>query len=336
MEIEQPKVIDLLDVKPPALSATSDMPVVETAPDASPPKEDKQPEPAAAPAEGAKTEPSESATEATDEQPGATEAEKKSTPRGVQKRLDELTRQREQAERLAEAERQEKLRLLALLEDRGKQPAAPEAEPEGQEPVRPARADFTDDASYIEAMAVYADQKAEYAAEQAVKRARAEDEQRRRQQQFEEARRTAVEAYQARITKLKETHPDFEEVAFSDSVQVSRAVAAAIEHSDDGPALQYYLGKNPAEAERLLKLPAPAQLVELGKIAAKLTAPEKAPEKPAVPPAPKVSAAPRPPQPLKGSDAPVQKDPSEMSMEEYAAYRKAQIAADRQGRTVRH
>jgi hypothetical protein len=36
MEIVKPITLDLLDTKAPALSATSDMPVIETKPDASP------------------------------------------------------------------------------------------------------------------------------------------------------------------------------------------------------------------------------------------------------------------------------------------------------------
>src|SRR6059036_2395943 len=103
LKIDKPITLDLLDVKSPALSSTSDMPVIETKPDASPaaaPKpEDKAPE--------AKT-PGGSATP-----PGEPPASDEPAPKpakGVQKRLDELTRQREVAEARARAA-EENLRL---------------------------------------------------------------------------------------------------------------------------------------------------------------------------------------------------------------------------------
>ena len=93
---------DILDLHTPALSATSDMPVIETNPDASP-KEEAKPEPTA-PVEAApaaeKSE--ESATPEQPDDPSAEPEPKKA--KGVQKRIDELTRQREDERRRAEAE----------------------------------------------------------------------------------------------------------------------------------------------------------------------------------------------------------------------------------------
>jgi hypothetical protein len=322
-------VLDLLDTKSPALSATDDMPVVETKPDASPAPpqggEEEVDDKAATPAteaEGQDTD-AQSASAPTEELPGAPEGEKKPA-RGVQKKLDELRRNAEDAKREAQAERQEKLRLLALLEAQGK--AQPKEEPRQEaEPARPARADYADEAQWVEAMSAYAESMAGFIARREVAKERNRMEEESRLSALKSERARAIEAYRSRVEKAREKHADFDEVAYSD-VQISTAIAAAIEHSDDGPELQYYLGANPAEAERLNRLSAPLQLVELGKIALKLATPATS-ERPQAP----LSAAPRPPKPLKGVEQQPVKDPSEMSMDEYAAMRKTQQKEERKG-----
>lgn len=323
-------VLDLLDTKSPALSATSDMPVVETKPDASPapPKDDAKPatEAAVPPEEsdeddtGEAEQSGDSATPATEASPG-----QPAKPRGVGKKIAELTAARERAERQAEGERQEKLRLLALLEAQGK-PEATEEQQQEQEPAKPARADYADEAQWVEAMSAYAENMAGFIARREVAKERSRMEEESRLSALKSERAKAIEAYQSRVEKAKEKHADFDEVAYSD-VQVSAAIAAAIEHSDDGPELQYYLGAHPEEAQRLNKLPAPLQLVELGKIALKLATPPAAAEKPQPP----LSAAPRPPKPLAGVEQQPVKDPSEMNMDEYAAMRAKQTKEQGKG-----
>ena len=86
--IEQPSTLDVLDTNFPALSSTSDMPV-ETKPDAV--GAPIVPEAEAASPEEADETSVESATTATEEQSGADDAAVKKPPRGVQKRLDQVT-----------------------------------------------------------------------------------------------------------------------------------------------------------------------------------------------------------------------------------------------------
>ena len=73
------------------------------------------------------------------------------------------------------------------------------------------------------------------------------------------------------------------------------------------------LGKNPAEAKRLSSMNPAVQLVELGMILAKITAPAA--------PAP-VSAAPKPITPIKAGTESPNKSADEMTMEEYASMRR--------------
>jgi len=322
METVNSAPIDLLDARPPALSATSDMPVVETKPDASlaekPAAEAVPPEPEKADGEAEQSE--ESATSAT-ETPGQPAA-----PRGVGKKIAELTRQREDEKRRADSEHEEKLRLLALLEAK-----KAEGVQEDAEPVKPAKADYSDPDRWDEALMSYADEKAAWTARREVNARLAEEQGRIQEAASAEGQKMAREAYKERMEKTREKYPDFDEFANSAEVKVSMPVAHAIIQSENGPDIQYYLGQHPEEAERLSAMTVrqfnpqtrtmdavpdvARQLLELGKIVAKIsTAP---PLKPAI------SNAPKPLKPLKGGEAAVSKDPQNMSMDEYARYRKS-------------
>lgn len=126
--------------------------------------------------------------------------------------------------------------------------------------------------------------------------------------------RELTATYQKRVEEFSKDHPDYEDVAGNEEVSISNAMSAVILNDEDGPAIAYYLGQNPDEAERISKL-SPARVgSELGRIAAKLNA------------KPIVSTKPKPITPLRTSGitpASARKTPNEMSMEEYAAYRKS-------------
>ena len=329
MEIEQTQKIDLLDntATTPALSATSDMPVVETRPDASPAPVVAKDVSAAPDLEedAGKTTDLESATEPTEEETGAPEGKKQS--RGVQKKLDELRREAEDAKRQAQSEREERLRVLTILERRQGAEAQDEAL-EATEPERPTRADYPDDDDWDDALMEYADTKASFTARREINATIEAERTRAETASIANAQEQVRQQYQARIDKYKADKPDFHEVAESPDVIVSVPVAHALMLSDNGPALQYYLGSNPDDAKRIMALAPPLQLVELGRIEAKLAAPPPA----AAVPAPRtISAASKPITPLSAGDqAPINKDPQSMTMDEYKAFRRGQGAAARQ------
>lgn len=341
--IEQPK-IDLLPLNEPALSTTSDMPLIETKPDSQPeakvetkpdtkpaakvePKA-KEPE-VAAPVEGKK--PEESAPLDTPEpDPAASDAPKKA--QGVQKRIDELTSNWREAERRAESERQEKLRLLALVEKGGK----PEERPvvnEDPEPQRPAREAFGTIDEYVAALADYADAKSSWSSRHAVADALAAEKQKVEQGQIEEGQKQARDAYAKRVEKATEEFPDYKAVAESPDVLVSVPMAHAILHSEHGPKIAYHLGKNPEEAKRISLLSPPVQLMEMGLLVARISAPAaKAEPAPAPQQKPAVSAAPKPIKPLETKGDQAEKTPENMSTEEYIEYaRKRDAASKRSG-----
>lgn len=330
--VEQPITLDVLPSTEPALSTRNDMPVVETKPDSQPaPKEEAKPEvkAEAAPDEGKKA--SESATEEQPDEDAAANAGEAGKPKskGVQKRIDELVKQREDAERRAESERQEKLRLLALVEKGGKQEPPVE---EDAEPQRPLREAFETTDEFVAAMAEYADAKADWRSRNAVKAALAEEHRKVEQRHIEEGQRQARESYQARVAKTAEKYPDYKDVAESPDVTVTVAMAQAILHSQHGPEIQYFLGKNPDEAKRISGLNPAEQLVELGLIVGRVSAPKEEPKKEDPPKKkPIVSNAPSPIKPLESTGETANKSPQEESMEEYAARRKKELASERRG-----
>ena len=315
--VEVPKQIDLLDTGAPSLSATSDMPVVETKPDASPPEKKETAPPAEVKEpEVAEKKPEESATPETPDDAAAEPEPKKA--KGVQKRIDELTRQREDERRRAEAAEARELRILAALEKAT-------GSKDKQEPQKPVLDPNNPDA-YNAALEEYVVAKAGHAAEEKVKEKLAEEEKKRQDSELAAQTRKVQEDYKARVEKAREKHPDYSEVAESPDVQVSMVMASAIAHSEDGPEIAYFLGKNPAEAERISKLVPQLQLVELGRISQRLVTPPT-PSKP-------VSAAPAPGKPIKASSE-ASKSADEESMEEYASRRKKQLAEERRP-GVRH
>lgn len=328
MDIIKPITLDLLDTKGPALSATSDVPVIETKPDSVAAKPDSKPAPekteakaddtAAAPAKDAKTE-VETDPAGDLEQPESTSASDKPKPaKGVQKRLDELTRQAREAERREQAALEREARLLALVENKEKPKAA---EPDVTEPVEPSREDFADDGAHTRALIKHAADHAAWKVRGEFKAEQKADREKQEQASIADQSRKVQEAYVARVDKFKEAHPDYSEVAESPDVSVSIPMAHAIAHSEDGPAIAFYLGDDARnggnEAKRISQLSPPLQLMELGLIVAKLKA---TPAKP-------VSAAPAPIKPIKaGSETPTL-TPEEESMDQYATRRKKEMAA---------
>lgn len=84
-----------------------------------------------------------------------------------------------------------------------------------------------------------------------------------------------AEAFQLRIADFKEGNPeaakDFEDVAYSSPIGESTSeIVATLE---EGPAVAYYLGKHPAEAASINRLPEREKAAALGRIAGRLTAP---------------------------------------------------------------
>ena len=94
-----------------------------------------------------------------------------------------------------------------------------------------------------------------------------------------------LSAYHDREEEVRSKYDDFEQVAYNPNLPITNVMAEAIQSSDIGPEVAYYLGTNPKEAERISKLTPYVQAKEIGKIEAKLAD---------NPPVKKTSSAPAP------------------------------------------
>lgn len=120
------------------------------------------------------------------------------------------------------------------------------------------------------------------------------------------------EAYQARAEVAATKYPDYHTVVGNPALPITPAMAEAIMDSDYGPEVAYHLGKNPNEAARIANLNPVSQARELGRLEALVSQPRQV-KQPAAAPV----------NPVGARAAATQKDPSKMTMAEYAAWRNA-------------
>jgi hypothetical protein len=227
-------------------------------------------------------------------------------PKGVQKRLDELTRNWREAERREAA-------LLALLQQQRTAPEAPQPTADDKPKTL---ADFEYDEGKFQA----------YIFDQAEKRAADAAKRELTAAQEREATERRKASFRSRSAEFAKTVEDFDSVARNPDLPISADMAEVIQDSDDGPALLYHLGKNPDIAEKIAQLPPKAAARELGKIEARL-AYEREKAKPE-----KVSKAPPPPPKVEGANPgnlnvkPDDPDSDKLSDAEWARLRNKQIS----------
>lgn len=233
----------------------------------------------------------ENAGEATAPDDGAITPEESARPKrnGYQKRIDELVREREQWRELA----------MRAVPDPNKPTQAAQTVSEGA----PEIGQFDDYDKYLVALAKHElkQEQAREAKEQSEREVRA-------------AREKAGGAFRSKVSELSQRIPDLQDavdLAFSGGIPVSDAMAEAIvEGSDRGPEILHHLVNNPDEAARIAKLTPTAAAIAIARLEAKL--PSLEPKR--------VTAAPAPPSRVTGVADAGQKDPSQMSMAEYAAW----------------
>lgn len=237
---------------------------------------------------------------------GDTPAAEKMLPQSEVDRIVSKTRAQEQRrleKRLREQVRAEVERDLykQQLETRNA-PQQPQGKPQPQ--------DFKDYESYVEALS---DWKVE---EKLKTRAEQQERETREQAQARMARERA-DAANSSISKAREKYDDFDDVALSEDLPISEPMAAFIaEHPEVGGELAYYLGSHREEAARIYKLSPVRQIVEMESLKAKLAAP------------PTPTRTPAPITPNK-STASVEKDPKDMSYDEFVKWRRRSIAQRR-------
>jgi len=208
-------------------------------------------------------------------------------PKGVQKRIDKLTQQR--------YEREARIRELeAQISENERKAQASQPAP---------------DPSQFDTWEKYLDAEVEFRASKKIR-----DIEQERTIQQKNAERLA--SFNDRAAAIRQANPDYDAVLQSAAVNVSQAVMETILESDDGPAVAYHLAKNPTELYRLNAMSERQQVLELGRISARLSA--KVPDR-------KVTQAP-PPAPAVKATGSGSKSVSDMTDKEYMEFRKRQDA----------
>lgn len=209
----------------------------------------------------------------------------------VQKRIDDLTFRRNQAER-------EAAHWKSVAEAR-------------QQADIPRPGDFNSDADYEAALL-------EHRIEDGVNRGLAKTAEAQADKFSREAQSAVAEAYNHRVQEAKVRIPDFAEVVGKADVAISKALHEALVESEKGPDLAYFLAKNPAEAERLNSMSVRQMDREIGRLEQNLGA-KAAPAAPAA----RTTKAPPPVSPGSPAGAPANTDPAKMNNQQYQAWMKA-------------
>lgn len=219
-------------------------------------------------------------------------------PRGVQRRIDRLTR--------------DKYRLQAELEMARKQ--APQ---EQQKPTAPA-AEGAPKPDQFKSYEEYLEARADWRAEQKVSKMVGELQQNAQREAGKAEQERLIKGLQKQFDEATGVYDDFEEVALSPEVPISEPVYAAILRSPKGADVAYYLGKNPEKAAQIAGLDPIAAAVRIGEIGATVTRPT----------AKKTTSAPAPIEPVGGRTG-ATKDPSKMTTDEWMRWRNEQTSARR-------
>jgi hypothetical protein len=205
------------------------------------------------------------------------EGERKQNPK-LEKRFSEITKQREEARKEAQAERQARLDLeqrLAAIEQQ-RQPQAVNVDQE------PQPSQFSDAFEYAKALAEYSTERALAERDRQVAMAREQ-----------EAQQKIIQSWAQKVQAAKAELPDFDDLVASSDVVVNNAVRDAILESDVGPRILYHLAENNDLAKKIAGLNPNAALREIGKLEARFEKTEQT--------APVVrSKAPTPIQPIRG------------------------------------
>jgi len=234
--------------------------------------------------EAVQTEPTEKVEERSEPESEVKEQEDKpkSNPK-LERRFSEITKQREEARKEAQQEREARQALETRLAALERQPA-PQAPKVDEEP-QPSQ--FNDAFEYAKALA-------EYTADKRIGEMRKQDAEAKEAQE----RQKVIDQWANKVQAAKTSLPDFDDIVASSDVVVNDDIRDAILESDVGPQILYHLAENEDVAKKIAGLSAKQALREIGKLEARFEVKETAPE-------PKTiarSKAPAPIQPLRGSN----------------------------------
>lgn len=231
------------------------------------------------------------------------ETPEEKVPKGVQKRIDEITRQKYEFQRELERERAERAALkLELERAQANKPAEELKTLQNGAPDPNKYPAGRYDPDYWEAIAEY--------------KASAQLEQHKQTIAIQEKQRYIVAMEQ----KARDNHADYDVVVtdvMRHPVSQQQWFRDVLLDSDSPTEITYFLGKNQEELNKISQMSPTQAMRYIGRIEEKLESPPATPAKP-------VTAAPSPITPLGSArSSTASKDPEKMTMEEYAKWRKS-------------
>ncbi len=178
------------------------------------------------------------------------EPKKAALPKGVQKRIDKITRQKYDAER----------RIQELEQTLSKRP---EAQPTST--AKPTLEDFDyDDSKFVEALT-------DWKVGQAISKQATQNAETTRRSQQEQVYQEFETKRQATLVQGVTAYDDFEEVAIENpELNITPQMAHVITGSDIGHEIAYYLGSNTAEADSIARMQPLDQAAAVAKLENKL------------------------------------------------------------------
>jgi hypothetical protein len=231
----------------------------------------------------------------------------------VEKRIGKLTKRWRTAERERDFEKAKRLEVEEELKKL--KSTIPET-------ARPKREDFEDDDAYIDALT-------DWKIENKVKGLQ-EDSAKKTVEEKEQQTASEVEQELEEISdKGREKFSDYDQFVFDKDLALNQGMIETIILSEIAEDILYYLGKNPDLSAAISEMSTLKAAKEIGKIEVKLA--EKIPE-PSMStegkieegkktlPVKKVTKTPEPITPVRSTGA-IDKDPTQMSMKEYRAWR---------------
>lgn len=234
-----------------------------------------------------------------------TERDEKGRFKGVQPRIDELTRKRHEAER--EAAYWKGVATQGKVQPSADQPAAP---------TKPTPAEFDDYGEFVEALA-------DWKAEEKITKVLSERESKAAEKQQADTR---TASWLERQTAARTAMPDYDTVVGGSDTPIAAHVADAILESEHGPALAYHFAKHPDALERLNGLSPRQADREIGRLEERITTASPGDQStPTIAPV-KTSTAPKPASTTSAQGRSITPSLQDASMEEYIRQRKAQGA----------
>lgn len=220
------------------------------------------------------TEEAEARGEETGEQSEATEKDPYK-PRGVQKRIDELTRHRYEAMAAAEQAKREREQMAVEIARLQQAQTPQETRP------KPTREQFNyEEDAYLEALTDWKLEQRDAAAQRQASQ--------RQQQAAQSQRREYIGTVNQRGEK---EFPDYAEKVLNNPALVcTEDMALAMATAENGHKVAYFLGNNPGEAARIASLHPMQQAIEVGRLEARLTTATQKKTTSAPPPIKPVSA----------------------------------------------